>query len=211
MLLGSFQIFKVCSYAKERVGVESNGKLSHLFFSSKTAARVPQLVVEDLPLSRTAALVPEFAMEDLPLGRILWWWWCINKWKYYDQNNPHLILIYMSLKLLQKNFECFTSNPHHHHHHHHNHEYYAQRQILHCKLRNLGCSLLGMDRCGSFPLLSAPPSLFSIWTDLKRSEKIPGAPTWRWGEWIWLTGPSGLHRNSPHRLISVPSGFLTKS
>ena len=34
--------------------------------------------------------------------------------------------------------------------------------------------LLGMDRCGSFPFLSAPHSLFSIWTDLKRSEKIPG-------------------------------------
>ena len=29
-------------------------------------------------------------------------------------------------------------------------------------------------------------SLFSIWKDFKRSEKIPGAPTWRWGEWIWL-------------------------
>ena len=53
--------------------------------------------------------------------------------------------------------------------------------------------LLGM-------LLSAPHSLFSIWTDLKRSEKIPGAPTWRWGERIWLTGPSGLHRNSPQGL-----------
>ena len=52
--------------------------------------------------------------------------------------------------------------------------------------------LLGMNRCGSFPLLS----LFSIWTNLKRSEKIPGAPTRRWGEWMWLTGPSGLHRNS---------------
>ena len=40
--------------------------------------------------------------------------------------------------------------------------------------------------CSSFPLLSAPHFLFSIWTDLIRSEKIPGAPTWRWGEWIWL-------------------------
>ena len=60
--------------------------------------------------------------------------------------------------------------------------------------------LLGMDRCGSFPLLSAPHSLFSIWTDLKRSEKIPGAPTRRWEEWIWLTGSSGLHRNSPQGL-----------
>ena len=60
--------------------------------------------------------------------------------------------------------------------------------------------LLGMDRCSSFPLLSAPHSLFSIWTDLKRSEKIPGAPARRWGEWIWLTGPSGLHRNLPQGL-----------
>ena len=60
--------------------------------------------------------------------------------------------------------------------------------------------LLGMDRCGSFPLLSAPHSLFSIWTDLKRSEKIPGTPTWRWGEWFCLTGSSGLNRNSPQGL-----------
>ena len=56
------------------------------------------------------------------------------------------------------------------------------------------------SRCGSFPLLSAPHSPFSIWTNLKRSEKIPGAPARRWGEWIWLTGPSGLHRNSPQGL-----------
>ena len=60
--------------------------------------------------------------------------------------------------------------------------------------------LLGMDRCGSLPLLSAPHSLFSIWTDLKRTEKIPGAPMWRLGEWIGLTGPSGLHLNSPQGL-----------
>ena len=67
-----------------------------------------------------------------------------------------------------------------------------------------------MNRCGSFPLLSAPRSLslFSVWTNLKRSEKIPGAPTRRWGEWIWLTGPSGLHRNSPQGLnISFIMGF----
>ena len=60
--------------------------------------------------------------------------------------------------------------------------------------------LLGINRCGTFPLLSAPHSLFSVWSDLKRSEKIPGAPTWRWGKWIWLTEPSGLHRNSPQGL-----------
>ena len=59
--------------------------------------------------------------------------------------------------------------------------------------------LLGMNRCGSFPLLSTHHCLFNIWTVLKRSEKIPGAPAWRWGEWIWLTGPSRLHRNSLHQ------------
>ena len=71
-----------------------------------------------------------------------------------------------------------------------------------------------MNRCGCFPLFSTPHSRFNIWTNLKRFEKIPGAPTRRWGEWIWLTRPSGLHRNSPQGLnitISVPSGFLTRS
>ena len=65
---------------KREWGAESNGKLPHLSIPSKTAAWVPELSVEDLPLSRTAALVPEFAVKDLPLGRILWcwwwWWWC---------------------------------------------------------------------------------------------------------------------------------------
>ena len=57
-----------------------------------------------------------------------------------------------------------------------------------------------MDRCGSFPLLSTSHSLFSIWTDLKRSKKIPGTQAWRWGEWIWVTGSSELHGNSPQGL-----------
>ena len=66
-----------------------------------------------------------------------------------------------------------------------------------------------MNRCGSFPLLSAPCSLFSIWTDLKKPENIPGAPARRWGERIWLTGPSGLHPNSPQELnISSIRVFL---
>ena len=60
--------------------------------------------------------------------------------------------------------------------------------------------LLGMNRCGRFPLLSAPNSPFSISTNLKRSEKIPGAPARKWREWIWLTGSSGLHRNSQQGL-----------
>ena len=93
----------------------------------------------------------------------------------------------------------------------------VQGQVLHCKHRNLDCSSAKagvppqiqeprlqfnnrLNRCGSVPLLSTPHSPFSIWTYLKRSEKIPGVPTRRWGEWIWLTGPSGLHWNSPQGL-----------
>ena len=94
---------------------------------------------------------------------------------------------------------------------------FCPSEVFHCKLKHQACSsaqcrsstansgtkvaiLLGTKRCGSFLLLSAPHSLFSIRTGLKRSEKIPRAPLWRWGEWIWLTGPSGLHRNSPRGL-----------
>ena len=73
-----------------------------------------------------------------------------------------------------------------------------------CKHRNQPAVLSGMIRCSSFLLLSTPHSLFRIWTDLKRSEKIPRAPMWRWGEWIWLTGPSGLHQNSLQGLNISP-------
>ena len=72
-------------------------------------------------------------------------------------------------------------------------EYSSQGQALHCKRRELACSspkvmsftsdsgtkvavLLGMNRCASFPFISVPHSLFSIWIDLKRSENILGAP-----------------------------------
>ena len=66
----------------------------------------------------------------------------------------------------------------------------------------------GLNRCRIFPLLSAPDSLFSIWKDLKKSEMIPESPEWRWGEWIWLPGQSGLYRNSPQGFnITVISVF----
>ena len=64
-LLRSVQVLK-----RER-GAENNGKLPHLFISSKTATLVPVFAVEDLPLDRTATLVPAFAVKDLPLGRTL--------------------------------------------------------------------------------------------------------------------------------------------
>ena len=88
----------------------------------------------------------------------------------------------------------------------------AQGYVLHCKRRNQNCSsvegrfstaisgtkaavLPRRNRRGSFLLLSAPHSLFSIWTDLKWSGKIPGAPAWRWLDLTnWALRTS---RNSP--------------
>ena len=56
---------------KREWGAESNGKLPPLFIPSKTATKVPEFAMEDLPLGRIAALVPEFAVKDLPVGRTL--------------------------------------------------------------------------------------------------------------------------------------------
>ena len=51
---------------KRKWGAEKNGKLPHLYIPSKTASRVPEFAVEDLPLDKTATLVPAFAVKDLP-------------------------------------------------------------------------------------------------------------------------------------------------
>ena len=64
-LLRSVQVLK------REWGVESNGKLPHLFIPSKTATLVPEFAVENLPLDRTATLIPKFPVKDLPLGRTL--------------------------------------------------------------------------------------------------------------------------------------------
>ena len=61
---------------------------------------------------------------------------------------------------------------------------FCRRQDFHRKLRNQGLHFYkGLNRCGGFQLLSTPHSHFSVWIYLKRSEKTPGTPTWRWGEW----------------------------
>ena len=135
---------------------------------------------------RTVALVPALEVKVLPLGRTLRWY----------------VYIFIYHQSLLSKDRSFTENSG-------TKAADLPKGRSSTALRNQGWGLLGMIRCGSFPLLSAPYSLFSIGTDLKISLKIPGAPAWRWGEWIWLTGPSGLHRNSPQGLISVPSGFLT--
>ena len=64
-------LLKYVQMLKRDWGVQSNGKLPHLFIPSKTATLVPEFAVEDLPLGRIAALVSEFAVKDLPLGRTL--------------------------------------------------------------------------------------------------------------------------------------------
>ena len=60
----------VRSDAELEWGTVSNGKLSHLFISSKTAALVPELCGGRPAFGRTAALVPEFAVEDLPSAEL---------------------------------------------------------------------------------------------------------------------------------------------
>ena len=51
-----FRFFKVCSNSKERErGCGKQRKLPHLSIPGKTAALVPEFVVEDLPFGRTAA------------------------------------------------------------------------------------------------------------------------------------------------------------
>ena len=40
---------------KREQGEESNGKLPHLFIPGKTAAFVPEFVIEDLPLTQNSA------------------------------------------------------------------------------------------------------------------------------------------------------------
>ena len=57
-----------------------------------------------------------------------------------------------------------------------------------------------MNKCGIFRCFPHPTLSLASEQILKDLKKIPGAPTRRWGEWIWLTGLSGLHRNSPQGL-----------
>ena len=66
-----FISFKVCLDANGRVESGKQRELPHLFIPSKTATKVPEFAMEDMPLGRIAALVPEFAVKDLPLGRTL--------------------------------------------------------------------------------------------------------------------------------------------
>ena len=70
---------------------KNNGKLPHLFMSSKTATLVPEFAVEVLPWGRTAALV-FFALKDFSLGRTL------------SDDDDDDILIY--LNLIVKYTEC---------------------------------------------------------------------------------------------------------
>ena len=79
--------------------------------------------------------------------------------------------------------------------------HFCRRQVFHRKLGNQGCSFTRDGICAvasrCFPHTTL--SLVSEHT-LNRTAKIRTAPTCRWGERIWLSGPSGLHRNSPQCL-----------
>ena len=53
-VLGIFSVLlRYIQMLERECVVESNGKLPHLFIASKTAALVPELAVQDLPLGKT--------------------------------------------------------------------------------------------------------------------------------------------------------------
>ena len=78
---------------------------------------------------------------------------------------------------------------------------FCRRQVFHRKFSNQGCSFT-RDWIGAVAsrLVLHPSLSFASEQTLKDLKTIPGAPTWRWGEWIWLTGLSELHRYSPQGL-----------
>ena len=77
---------------------------------------------------------------------------------------------------------------------------FCRRQIFHRKLRNQDCSFTG-DWIGAVASRCFPHHVLSLASKQTLKDlKDPRAPTWRWGEWIWLTWPSALQRNSPEGL-----------
>ena len=75
---------------------------------------------------------------------------------------------------------------------------FCRREDFNSKLKNQGWSFT-RDWIGAIVSRCFPHPPLSL-ADLKRSEKTPGVPTWSWGEWVCLTGSSGLHWNSPQGL-----------
>ena len=69
---------------------------------------------------------------------------------------------------------------------------FCRIQVFHRKLRNQGCSST-KDWIGAVASRYFPHrTLFLASEQIFKDLKCPRGPTW-----IWLTGPSGLHRNKP--------------
>ena len=114
--------------------------------------------------------------QRIPRHCILWWnKWCIIIMSVHPRAGP-------SLQAQEPRLQ------------------FCRRQVFHHKLRNQGCSFTRdwIGAVASHCFLHPTLSLASEQT--LKDLKISGAPTWRWGEWISPTGPSGLHRNSPQEL-----------
>ena len=83
---------------------------------------------------------------------------------------------------------------------------FCWRQVFHHKLSNQGCSFT-RDWIGAVASCCfLHPSFFLV---SEQTLKDLTGTNMEWGEWIWLTEPSGLHQNSPQRYKPVPSEFLT--
>ena len=127
----------------------------------------------------------------LSLGKALTFWWPeISLWNIFKEACPY----FLSRILVHNN----------HSRNHHHHQSVLPRAGLSLQTgtkaavppKGKSSTANSRTKFAVLPeMLSAPHSLFSIWTDLKRSQGHQ-----RGWEWIWLTGPSRLNRNSPQGL-----------
>ena len=176
-----------------------------------TCSSFPLLSAPHSLFSNWTDLIRSEKISEAPTWRLGEWIWLTGPSRFHRNSPKGLNINYISIKqIFPLNFlclryyhqyhqcvllkgRCFTVNSV-------NKTAVLPKGRFSPQTRNQGAVLVGMNRYGSFSLFSAPHSLFNIWTDFEWSEKISGAPSWRWGEWIWLTGPSGLRWNSPQGL-----------
>ena len=138
--------------------------------------------------ANTAAFFPEFAVEDLSSAELQLGSCVCNEGLDFGQNTLMMIYHHHHQSVLPKG-RSFAANS-------------APRLKLYAKagpspkLRNQCCSLLGINRCGCF----SHPTFFSASEQTLKDLKNPMGPILEVRKVICLSGPSGLHRNSPQEL-----------
>ena len=108
-----FRSFNFCSDAKERMGCGKKREATAPIQSLVKLQPWSWACGERTSFDRTAAMVPALAVNDLPLGRTLWWWlllwWYSNKiWR--STNQEFAINCLANTDVVDKN--CNYKNRH---------------------------------------------------------------------------------------------------